>query len=153
MDFQRLSAVLQSVSVVSRPGRNIGLKSQWQRVDSPHAQLGGSIRTLDLVPEIPEFLNALHITCAAGELRPDEIVEIHLQTAPTGYKLPQNAIEAFYFWAVEDPSNEIEFVQSREDRAGYYYFHPRTESPQILRSIRSASVRDRQQLSESFARR
>ena len=130
-DFRQFSSQFRSylaqggISVSSPNGSEwIAHKLNWS----------GSIRTLDLVPEIPEFLNALHITCAAGELRPDEIVEIHLRTAPTGYKLPQNAIEAFYFWAVEDPSNEIEFVQSREDRAGYYYFHPRTESPRILRS-------------------
>ena len=64
---------------------------------------GKVVRTLDTIPQLPEFLYGLHVTGTGRELRPGETVTLRLRSQPEGFALPQNAIDAFHFWLVEDP--------------------------------------------------
>ena len=64
---------------------------------------GGVVRTFDIHAPAPEFLHVVHVKCVAGAVGATESVTVELRTAPDGFLLPRNAIDAFRFWLVEDP--------------------------------------------------
>ncbi len=93
---------------------------------------GGTMRTFDIHPPAPEFLHALHVKCVAGALAEQDRISIDLNTSPEGFVLPQNAIEAFHFWLVEDPPGELTLYHPERDK--YYYFLPRAVELSVLES-------------------
>lgn len=93
---------------------------------------GRVVRTLDTIPQLPEFLYGLHVTCTAGELGPGETVTIRLRSQPEGFALPQNAIDAFHFWLVEDPIGALRFEHASGEK--YHYYHPRDAQLSVLQS-------------------
>ena len=93
---------------------------------------GKVVRTLDTIPQLPEFLYGLHVTCTGRALRPGEAVTIQLRSQPEGFALPQNAIEAFHFWLVEDPSGALRFEHAPGEK--YHYYHPRDVQLSVLQS-------------------
>ena len=93
---------------------------------------GGTVRTFDIHPPAPEFLHAVHVKCVAGALAEQDRIAINLNTSPEGFVLPQNAIDAFRFWLVEDPSGELTLYHPERDK--YYYFLPRAAELSVLES-------------------
>ena len=93
---------------------------------------GRVVRTLDTIPQLPEFLYGLHVTCTGGEAGPGETVTIHLKSQPEGFALPQNAIAAFHFWLVEDPTSALRFVYAPGEK--YHYYQPRDAQLSVLQS-------------------
>ncbi len=91
---------------------------------------GGVVRTFDIHAPAPEFLHAVHVTCVAGAVTPAESVTVQLRTAPDGFLLPRNAIDAFRFWLVEDPSGELTFYHPERDK--HHYFLPRDAELSLL---------------------
>jgi len=99
---------------------------------------GRIVRNLEMHPQVPEFLHAVHMRCTAGALKAGEQLTIRLFTHPQGFLLPQNAIDAFYFWLVEDPKGTLTFHQPEGDK--YHYFLPR-EVPIVLLQSNPLSIR------------
>ena len=93
---------------------------------------GRQVRTFDLHPPAPEFLHAVHVRCAQGALAEDDEITVHLRTAPEGFVLPVNAIDAFRFWLVEDPTGELTLYHPERDK--YHYFLPRAAELSVLES-------------------
>ena len=93
---------------------------------------GRQVRTFDIHPPAPEFLHAVHVQCAGGSVAEGEKITIQLRTAPDGFVLPVNAIDAFYFWLVEDPAGELSLYHP--DRDKYHYFLPRAAKLSVLES-------------------
>ena len=93
---------------------------------------GRVVRTLDTIPQLPEFLYGLHVTCTGGELGPGETVTIRLRSQSDGFALPQNAIDAFHFWLVEDPTGALRFEHAPGEK--YHYYHPRNAQLSVLQS-------------------
>ena len=91
---------------------------------------GQQVRTLDTYPQVPEFLYALHVVCTGGTLAPGEQISIDLKTNPDGFRLPENAIDEFHFWLVEDPAGALTFEHAPGEK--YHYFHPREAHLSIL---------------------
>lgn len=92
---------------------------------------GGVIRTFDTHPEAPEFLHAIHIQNTKGMLSANETITIQPHTHTDGFMLPHNAINAFHFWLVEDPTGELTFYT---DGGKYHFFLPRKANLSILKS-------------------
>ncbi|MYD63105.1 MAG: DUF3604 domain-containing protein [Gemmatimonadetes bacterium] len=92
---------------------------------------GGVVRTFDTHPLTPEFLHAVHIRCKKGRVAPGERVTIALRTHPDGFLLPQNAIDAFHFWLVEDLDGVLSF---HHPGGKYHFFLPRDTDLSILKS-------------------
>ncbi|MCZ6636485.1 MAG: hypothetical protein O7G87_24070, partial [bacterium] len=90
---------------------------------------GKVVRTFDIHPQAPEFLHAVHIICTGGKVGPDETITIWLKTDREGFRLPQNAIDAFRFWLVEDPHGELTF---HHPGGKYHFFLPRTLDPSFM---------------------
>jgi hypothetical protein len=93
---------------------------------------GRQVRTFDIHPIAPEFLHAVHVRCASGTVSERENVTIQLRTAPDGFVLPVNAIDAFHFWLVEDPLGELTLYHPERDK--YHYFLPRETELSVLTS-------------------
>ncbi len=93
---------------------------------------GRVVRTLDTIPQLPEFLYGLHVTCTGGELGPGETVTIRLRSQPDGFALPQNAIDAFHFWLVENPTGALRFEHAPGEK--YHYYQPRDAQLSVLQS-------------------
>ena len=93
---------------------------------------GRVVRTLDTIPQLPEFLYGLHVTCTGRELGPGETVTLRLRSQPEGFALPQNAIEAFHFWLVEDPVGALRFEHAPGEK--YHYYQPRDAQLSVLQS-------------------
>ena len=93
---------------------------------------GRVVRTLDTIPQLPEFLYGLHVTCTGGELGPGEAVTARLRSQPDGFALPQNAIDAFHFWLVEDPTGALRFEHAPGEK--YHYYQPRDAQLSVLQS-------------------
>ncbi len=114
---------------------------------------GGTVRTFDIHPPAPEFLHAVHVKCVAGALAEQDRIAINLNTSPEGFVLPQNAIDAFRFWLVEDPSGELTLYHPERDK--YYYFLPRAAELSVLESnpltINAAAASTLQVTTPSYA--
>ena len=93
---------------------------------------GGTVRTFDIHPPAPEFLHAVRVTLIGGALQAGEGIEVELRTAPEGFVLPQNAIDAFRFWLVEDPAGSLTLYHPERDK--YHYFLPRAAELSVLAS-------------------
>ena len=93
---------------------------------------GRVVRTLDTIPQLPEFLYGLHVTCTGRELGPGETVTLRLRSQPEGFALPQNAIDAFHFWLVEDPTGALRFEHAPGEK--YHYYQPRDARLSVLQS-------------------
>ncbi len=93
---------------------------------------GRQVRTFDLHPPAPEFLHAVHVRCAQGTLAEDDEITVHVRTAPEGFVLPVNAIDAFRFWLVEDPTGALTLYHPERDK--YHYFLPRAAELSVLES-------------------
>ena len=93
---------------------------------------GKVVRTLDTIPQLPEFLYGLHVTGTGRELRPGETVTLRLRSQPEGFALPQNAIDAFHFWLVEDPTGALRFEHAPGEK--YHYYQPRDAQFSVLQS-------------------
>ena len=93
---------------------------------------GRQVRTFDIHPPAPEFLHAVHVRCVEGALSAEDCIAIQLRTAPDGFVLPVNAIDAFRFWLVEDPTGELTLYHP--DRDKYHYFLPREAELSVLES-------------------
>ncbi len=93
---------------------------------------GGVVRTFDIHAPVPEFLHVVHVKCVAGAVTAAERVTVQLRTAPGGFLLPRNAIDAFRFWLVEDPSGELTFYHPERDK--HHYFLPRDAELSLLES-------------------
>lgn len=91
---------------------------------------GRQVRTFDIHPPAPEFLHAVHVKCTDGSVAEGERVVIQINTAPNGFVLPVNAIDAFYFWLVEDPAGELSLYHPERDK--YHYFLPREAELSVL---------------------
>ncbi len=93
---------------------------------------GRQVRTFDIHPPAPEFLHAVHVQCVSGSIAEGERVAIELRTAPDGFLLPVNAIDAFRFWLVEDAAGKLSFYHPERDK--YHYFLPREAELSVLES-------------------
>lgn len=93
---------------------------------------GRQVRTFDIHPPAPEFLHAVHVKCVGGALAEEDHISIQLHTAPDGFVLPVNAIDAFRFWGVEDPRGELTLYHPERDK--YHYFLPRGAELLVLES-------------------
>ena len=93
---------------------------------------GRQVRTFDIHPPAPEFLHAVHVKCVGGSVAEGDRVVIQIGTAPDGFVLPVNAIDAFYFWLVEDPAGELSLYHPERDK--YHYFLPRDAELSVLES-------------------
>ena len=93
---------------------------------------GRVVRTLDTIPQLPEFLYGLHVTCTGGDALPGQTVTIRLRSQPEGFALPQNAIDAFHFWLVEDPIGALRFKHAPGEK--YHYYQPRDAQLSVLQS-------------------
>ena len=93
---------------------------------------GRQVRTFDIHPPAPEFLHAVHVKCASGNVAEGESIAIQLWTAPDGFLLPVNAIDTFYFWLVEDPAGALSLYHPERDK--YHYFLPRAAELSVLES-------------------
>ena len=68
----------------------------------------------------------------AAKLCPGETVTLLLRSQPEGFALPQNAIEAFHFWLVEDPTGALRFEHAPGEK--YHYYQPRDAQLSVLQS-------------------
>ncbi len=93
---------------------------------------GGTVRTFDIHSPAPEFLHAVHVKCVGGTVAAGDRIAIQLRSVPEGFILPQNAIDAFRFWLVEDPLGELTLYHP--DRDKYHYFLPREAELSVLES-------------------
>lgn len=93
---------------------------------------GGVVRTFDIHSPAPEFLHVVHAKCVEGAVAAAERVSVKLWTAPDGFLLPRNAIDAFRFWLVEDPAGELTFYHPERDK--HHYFLPRDAKLSLLES-------------------
>ena len=93
---------------------------------------GGVVRTFDIHAPAPEFLHVVHVKCVAGAVGARESVTLELRTAPDGFLLPRNAIDAFCFWLVEDPAGALTFYHPERDK--HHYFLPREAELSLLES-------------------
>ena len=93
---------------------------------------GGTVRTFDIHSPAPEFLHAVHVKCVGGTVAAGDHIAIQLRSVPEGFILPQNAIDAFRFWLVEDPLGELTLYHP--DRDKYHYFLPREAELSVLES-------------------
>ena len=101
---------------------------------NPDLIKGGVVRTLDLYPRVPEFLYGFHIEYTGGGVTPDEHISFQLKNHPDGFRLPEHAIAAFRFWAVEDRDGSLAFVHSPADSGRYHNFLPSEIPLSVLES-------------------
>ena len=101
---------------------------------NPDLIKGGVVRTLDLYPRVPEFLYGFHIEYGGPGVASDERVSFHLRNHREGFRLPEHAIAAFRFWAVEDPDGRLAFVHSPADSGRYHNFLPSEVPLSVLES-------------------
>jgi len=94
------------------------------------------IRTLDLLPQVPEFLYVAEIAIQDRLLTNDDAVMIEIG-ADSGWMLPQNTIEEFRFWIVPDPEGLWQFVPLDEK---YHHFICADNPASLRPSSISASI-------------
>lgn len=69
---------------------------------------GDLVRTLDLLPSIPEFLHAIEVTVRSAPLASGEVVQFKIGAGP-GWHVPRHSIDEFNFWLIPDPDGEWRF--------------------------------------------
>jgi hypothetical protein len=90
---------------------------------------GGVVRTFDTHPFAPEFLHAIHLRNVGSPIPKGTALRISLNTHADGFLFPENAIDAFRFWLVEDPKGELTFYT---DGGKYHVFLPRERELSVL---------------------
>ena len=103
---------------------------------------GNPVRTFDLLPAVPEFTFCFQLTNRGRALQPGEAIEIDLRTHADGFFLPENSIDAYVFWLIDDPSGRLSFEKTQyapEISQGfgngadkYTQFQPESEPIHIL---------------------
>ncbi len=94
-----------------RPGyvRAWATGGQTLRVTCPgETRPGELVRTLDLLPAIPEFLFAVEVLVEDGRLDPGDVLRFEIG-GEAGWTAPRHSIDQFHFWAIPDLEGDWQF--------------------------------------------
>ena len=96
---------------------------------------GELVRTLDLLPAVPEFLHVVEVRIEDGPMTPGDVVRFEIG-GRAGWKVPRHAIDAFHFWVIPDPGADWRFELSD----GKYHSFVPTRSDLVLSPPVRASI-------------
>jgi hypothetical protein len=98
---------------------------QTLQVICPGETLPGQlVRTLDLLPIIPEFIFVIEILVEGQPMMSGDSIYCQIG-ADEGWTVPRHSIENFHFWAIPDPEGVWQFVQIDQT---YHSFKPKYEN-------------------------
>lgn len=106
-----------------RPGcvRAWATGGQSLRVTCPgETRPGDLVRTLDLLPAIPEFLFVVEILVEDRPLGPGDAIRFQLG-GDVGWAVPRHSIDEFHLWAIPDAEGKWQFEPTDEK---YHSFIP-----------------------------
>ena len=72
---------------------------------------GELIRTLDLLPAVPEFLHVVEVLIGDRPLAPGDAVRFEIG-GHAGWMVPRHAIDSFHFWVIADRAGDWRFELS-----------------------------------------
>jgi len=85
---------------------------QSLRVTCPgEGRPGELVRTLDLLPAVPEFLHVVEVLIGNRPLAPGDTVRFEIG-GHAGWMVPRHAIDSFHFWVIPDHQGDWRFELS-----------------------------------------
>ena len=121
-----------------RPGyvRAWATGGQPLRVTCPGEDRPGElVRTLDLLPAIPEFLFVVEVLVEDGPVARGDVLRFEIG-GEAGWTAPRHSIDEFHFWAIPDPEGSWQF----ELTDGKYHGFTSTGGTQILPKPARATI-------------
>lgn len=123
---------------LERPGyvRAWASGGQALRVTCPGEMRPGElVRTLDLLPDIPEFLFVVEVLIEGGPLVPGDVVRFEIG-GEAGWTVPRHSIDEFHFWAIPDFGGDWQF----ELTDGKYHSFIPADGTQVLPEPARATI-------------
>ncbi len=95
---------------------------------------GELVRTLDLLPAVPEFLHVVQVKISDRPLARGDAVRFEIG-GHTGWMVPRHAIDAFYWWIIPDRGGDWRFELSD---GKYHNFIPARDDLTLPSPIRTS---------------